>query len=191
MALHKLYSSDGTPHRRYVVVGTSGSGKSTLAAQLAEHLGYAHAELDALNWLPNWQMSAVEDFREQVDAVASRERWVIDGNYSAVRDLVWPRADAVIWLDRPFHVVMGRIIWRSFLRGWHNRELWNGCRGSLRRSFFSRESVILWAAQTWKKRHREYPELLRRPEYSHLDIFEVTSADLSEVDVRRGSVTGT
>ena len=40
-----------------------------------------------------------------------------DGNKSAVRDLVWPRADTVIWLDYPVAVSLWRLgkraLWRT------------------------------------------------------------------------------
>ena len=41
---------------------------------------------------------------------------MLDGNYSAVRDLIWQRADAVIWLDLPRSVVMLRLIPRTLGR---------------------------------------------------------------------------
>ena len=44
-------------------------------------------------------------------AAVTGERWVIDGNYtSQVKDLVWARADTVVWLDLPRRTVMRRII---------------------------------------------------------------------------------
>jgi hypothetical protein len=57
-----------------------------------------------------------EKFRSLVGALAAGERWVIDGNYSVVRPIVWARADTVVWLDLPKRTVMRRIIWRSFRR---------------------------------------------------------------------------
>ncbi len=170
----RFCADDGAPYERYVVVGTSGSGKSTLAAALADELGIEYVELDALHWLSGWEMRPIEEFRQIVAESVGQERWVMDGNYGKVRDIVWRRAQAVIWLDLPFSVVMRRIIWRSIDRAATRRELWNGCRETFRQSFLSRESVILWAARTWLRRRRRTPEILARPEYSHLDVFRVT-----------------
>ena len=39
-----------------------------------------------------------------------------DGNYSRVQDLIWARADTVIWLDPPRYLVMRRVIWRTLRR---------------------------------------------------------------------------
>ena len=78
---------------------------------------------------------------------------MIDGNYSAVRPIVWARADTVVWLDLPKRTVMRQIIWRTLRRA-ARQELWNGNRERWR-NFFSldpEESVIAWA---WHK-HGEY-----------------------------------
>jgi len=86
--------------QRVSVVGTSGSGKSTLARELARRLGASWLELDSVYHLADWTPLDAAEFRARVAAVAAGERWVIDGNYSTVRDLVWARADTVVWLVR-------------------------------------------------------------------------------------------
>ncbi len=48
----------------------------------------------------------------RVEAVVAGESWVIDGNYSAVRHLVWSRADTVIWFDLPRRIVMRQVVAR-------------------------------------------------------------------------------
>src|SRR5579871_6058918 len=90
-----------TAAHRIVVVGSTGSGKTTLARHLACRLHLAHVELDALHWDANWVPAPTPIFRERVDAALSGPAWAVDGNYSKVRDIVWPRADTVIWLDYP------------------------------------------------------------------------------------------
>jgi adenylate kinase family enzyme len=155
--------------KRIVIIGTSGSGKSTLCKQLAEKLRTRRIELDALNWEPNWKEADPEVFRARTSEATSAESWVCDGNYSRTRDIVWGRADTVIWLDYSRCVVTRRIIWRTFKRSLMREELWSGNRESLRKAF-SRDSVILWSMQTYSRRKRETPSLLLQPQNSHLQI---------------------
>ena len=163
--------------RRVSVVGTSGSGKSTLGAALAARLGVDFLELDSVFHQPGWVPLPREEFRERVAVAVAGERWVIDGNYSMVRDLVWARADTVVWLDLPKRTVMRQVIWRSFRRAAARTELWNGNREPWR-NFFRldpQESVIAWA---WT-RHRHYREMyaaaLADPRWSHLSFHRVRS----------------
>ncbi|MFC7640951.1 hypothetical protein ACFQX6_08055 [Streptosporangium lutulentum] len=92
--------------RRVSVVGISGSGKSTLATAIAGRLGVPWLELDSVFHMRDWTPRPIPEFRAEVDRFTSGEGWVVDGNYSAVRDLVWERADTVIWIDLPRHLVM-------------------------------------------------------------------------------------
>ena len=114
--------------RRVSVVGTSGAGKSTLARSLAAGLGADFLELDSVNHQADWVPLPTAEFRRRVAAVVAGERWVIDGNYSTVRDIVWARADTVVWLDLPRRTVMRRIVWRTLRRVAGRAELWNGNR---------------------------------------------------------------
>jgi adenylate kinase family enzyme len=82
--------------RRISVVGNSGSGKSWLARNVAEVLDLPYLELDGVFHQRDWTPLPDEEFAERVAAVAAGEGWVIDGNYSQVRPLVWRRADTVI-----------------------------------------------------------------------------------------------
>ena len=161
--------------RRIAVIGTTGSGKTTLASRLAQRLGIPHVELDALHWGPNWTHAPLELFRERVAQALNGEAWVVDGNYSRVRDIVWRRADTVVWLDYPLAVVMGRLVWRTFRRIFTREELWSGNRERLWEQLFTRESILLWALQTYPRRRREYPVLFKQPEYAHLAVIRLRS----------------
>lgn len=161
---------------RVNVVGTSGSGKTTFGAALAERMGVDHIELDGLSWEANWVAAPVPVFRERVATAIAAETWVVDGNYSAARDLVWARADTVIWLDFPFRVVMGRVILRT-MRRWARREvLWGRNRESLRMAF-SRDSIIWWSLSTYHRRRRDYPRLFaERPDLRIIRLRSETEA---------------
>lgn len=153
-----------------MVVGTTGSGKTTLAAQIAERFGYPHVEQDALNWGPDWTMRPNQIFRDLVDQATSGRQWVIDGNYSRSRDIVWPRADTVVWLDYSLPLVLWRLWWRTLRRSLGREELWNGNRERLWTHFFTRDSLFLWALKTYRRRRREYPVLFIVPENAHLTL---------------------
>jgi hypothetical protein len=83
-----------------------------------------------------------------VREVARGPRWVIDGNYSVIRDIVWEQADTVIWFDLPYLAVMSRVIRRTIKRAILRTELWNGNREPLSNliSFDPQKSIIAWTA---------------------------------------------
>jgi len=155
------------------VVGNSGSGKTTLAAGLAAALGLPHLELDSVFHQADWQPLDDEAFRRRVAAFTSEPRWVVDGNYSAVRDIVWDRADTVVWLDPPRHRAMRRLIWRTLRRMATGAELWNGNRERWRYLFQREESIILYA---WTSHHRtreKFARLQADPAHAHLTFIRL------------------
>jgi adenylate kinase family enzyme len=156
--------------RRIVVVGTSCSGKSTLAKNIAGALSMTHIELDSLFWLENWTEASNEVFFERVASATKASSWVVDGNYRKVRDLVWSQANMLIWLDYSFPIVFARALHRTLRRSITRESLWSGNKESLRKAFFSRDSILLWVLQSYGRHKREYPKLLAQPEYAHLKV---------------------
>ncbi|WP_338092867.1 shikimate kinase [Lampropedia aestuarii] len=158
---------------RIMVIGTSGSGKTSMGKQLAQALGYQHIEMDSLYWGPNWQAVPPEVFKSAVDKATTGPCWVADGNYSAVRDVLWPRATHVVWLNFGRMTVLRRIVWRTLSRAITRERLFSGNRESLRMSLLSKESVILWSMQTWHKNRLRYSLLRNDPAYAHLHWTEL------------------
>ena len=161
--------------QRTVVVGTTGSGKSAAAARLAAALGAPHVELDAINWRPNWiglNETDIPLFRSQVEEAVRCDAWVVDGNYGVARDLIWPRATAVVWLDYPFGLVFWRLVRRTLRRSLRRETLWAGNRESISRSL-SRDSILLWAFKTHWRRRRSLYRLFAEPEQAHLRLFHM------------------
>jgi adenylate kinase family enzyme len=156
---------------KILVVGTSGSGKSTLARELSHKLGSVDIELDALHWKENWTPADPSEFREEiVRETSNREGFIIHGNYNKVRDLTWGQADTVLWLDYPKSLVIWRVLKRSVVRVLTREKLWAGNQETLRKTFFSKESIILWAWQTHALRKKQYLELAAKPEYQNVTI---------------------
>ena len=161
--------------QRISIVGTSGSGKTTLARQVSQCLAIPHIELDALHWEPNWIEVPNHVMRDRVSqALSCGENWVVDGNYSQVRDIVWSQAKTVVWLDYSLPVIMSRLVRRTYQRLVTREEICNGNRETWQTTF-SRDSILLWALQTYRKKRKEYPMLLNKPEYAHLQVVHLHS----------------
>lgn len=158
--------------QRIAVVGTSCAGKTTFARRLAEITSAPHIELDALHWGPNWTAKPLEEFRSLVDRATRPARWVCDGNYLPVRDLVWGRADTLVWLNYSFPTVFSRGLRRTLARCATRERLYSDNRESFRIALLSRDSILLWILQTFWKQRREYPALFDLPEWSHVQVVE-------------------
>ena len=167
------YDSSSLP-QRICVIGTSGSGKTTLARQVSQKFMIPHVELDYLYWEANWVEAPLDVFRHRVAESLAGNHWIVDGNYSKVRDIVWGNADTLIWLDYSFPLVMSRIVWRTFFRVVTQQQVCNGNYETWQQAL-SRDSMILWVLQTYGRRRKEYPILFQKPEYSHLNIVRLSS----------------
>ncbi|HTG93145.1 MAG TPA: hypothetical protein VL866_11190 [Pyrinomonadaceae bacterium] len=156
--------------KRVAIVGTSCSGKTTFAKELARKLNKKHVELDAINWLPGWTPRPDADFKELVEKAISEDEWIIDGNYSRVRDLVWERATTLIWLNYSFPIVMYRALSRTLKRAVNRQVLYSGNRESLRMAFLTKDSILLWVLKTYHRRRREYTRMLLTDPRSTLNV---------------------
>jgi adenylate kinase family enzyme len=159
---------------RISVVGTIGAGKTTIARQISQRLNIPHIELDSLHWEPNWVEAPVSLFRERVTRAVSADSWVADGNYHQVRDIVWGRADTVVWLDYRLTTILLRLAQRTLKRILTRERLWNANVERLS-GLFSRDSVFWWAFKTYKPRKRIYPRLLGQRECSGLSVVRLES----------------
>jgi adenylate kinase family enzyme len=150
---------------RIAILGVSGSGKSTLARRLAQRYGVEHIELDSLFMNAGWVETELPEFRARVARrLSGLPGYVIDGNYKKVRDLTWDRCDTIIWLNYSKPLVMRRVILRTIKRVVTHQKLWNGNRESFRKSFLSKDSIILWSWNTYERRKSECRELQRQYE---------------------------
>lgn len=144
---------------RIVVVGTSASGKSTFSKRLAAILALPRFELDDLFWDAGWKPKPNDEFVRLIDQATNQPQWVVDGNYGAIRQRLWPKANLIIWLNYSRTVVLWRGLKRTIGRCLTRQELWHGNRESFRRSFMSRDSILLWIWNTHRLRIREYQDL--------------------------------
>ena len=174
--------------RRVSLVGSPGSGKTTVGRTLAVSLGVPFVELDSIFHRPDWHELSREDFREQVaDAIAAPE-WVVDGNYSVVRDLVWDRADSVVWLDLPRRLVMRRIVLRTVRRTVTRERLWNGNREPWSNLYRldPNKSIIRFAWVRHAAYVERYEAAMSDAAYDHLRFVRLRTA--AEIDAVLASI---
>ena len=157
---------------RYLVIGTSGAGKSTFAKKLACKVQASYIELDSHYWGPDWQAVPPEQFKHSVVEATQGTCWVADGNYSAVRDLLWSRATHVVWLNYGRFTVFSRLLRRTLGDGITRKHLSHGNRESLRMTFFSKDSVLLWSLSTYAKNQSKFAALREHGEFAHLQWIE-------------------
>ena len=136
--------------------------------QPARAIGCPRVELDELFWGPNWTPKPEKEFQRLTAIAAAAPRWVAEGNYGRIRDLLWPRATTIIWLNYGFPTVFFRAIRRTLRRNITRETLWHGNRESVVRSFFSRDSILVWVATTFHRRRREFNTLRASGIYPHL-----------------------
>ena len=135
-----------------------------MAESIGGRLHLASIELDDLMHGPNWEPTPTPRFRAEVTAALADAEgpdgdggWVVPGNYRNVADIVQRRADTIVWLDLPRHVVIGRLLRRSIRRVVTQAEVCNGNRESWR-NLLSRDAarnVVLWSWQ----HHDQYREI--------------------------------
>lgn len=166
------------------MIGSSGSGKTTVARGLAAEMGLPCLELDSVYHQPGWVPLDDETFRARVDEFTRADRWVVDGNYTShgVADVVWPRADTIVWLDLPRLTTTWQVIRRTLRRAVTREELWNGNREPLT-NFYRldpEKNVILWSWTRHRHVRKKYERHLAEGTWAHAEVIRLrTLGDVS------------
>jgi adenylate kinase family enzyme len=160
------------PGSRVVVGGISGAGKTRLAREVARRRGLPYFEMDALMHGPGWEPRPT--FAADVHSETAAAAWVTDSDGYDVCDLVWGRADTLVWLDYRRPVVMSRVVRRSVARVTYDRELWNGNRERLR-DWLRWDHPIRWAWAQHPARRATIAARVRDPRFAHLVVVHLMS----------------
>lgn len=104
---------------RICIIGPSGSGKSTLADAIGTALDLPVVHLDRLRHVPGtrWELRSDDEFERLHASAVAGDRWVLDGNYSALLPARLERATGLVALDVSLVVTLFRYVQRTLRRG--------------------------------------------------------------------------
>lgn len=161
--------------KRINVIGTSGSGKSTFAKNLANALNSPYIELDQLFWKANWEQPSDEEFFSKIENALNQETWVLDGNYTRTIPIKWKNVTAIVWIDYSFPRTLFQAMKRAISRIRDGKEIWpnTGNIETFRKTFMSKDSILIWTLKTYRKNKANYGILSNDPNTSHIKFIRL------------------
>jgi adenylate kinase family enzyme len=154
-------------HNRIYIIGNSASGKTSLANQLSKLLRIKAYDLDDYYWEKKFTRKRKPELAEKlVKKVTAKKRWIIEGVYSSCVSCSLDRADMIVWLDYPVHV----ITWRLLKRQIKKRE-------KLRSTF----DFIHYAWDYYKKPTHKHHARNESTRHKHKTIVETYPAEIVHI----------
>ena len=180
----RLYNTQNGPLRyehstmkKVNVIGTTGSGKSVFSKLLSNKIDCSYIQMDQLFWKPDWVESTDEEFIAKVTQATSGDSWVLDGNFSRTNEIKWKNVDTIIWIDYSYGRTLFQLFSRTIWRVLSKQELWpeTGNRESLRRSFLSKKSILVWFFKNYRRNKNRYSALMSSDNVKHLELVRLRS----------------
>ncbi|MEV5774216.1 adenylate kinase [Streptomyces antimycoticus] len=141
--------------RKVALFGPPATGKTTLARWLSKQLDQPHTDLDDLLFTDDGPLP-LEEFRRQAAEITRTDGWVVEGNFSKLADVVWHRADVLVWLDFPLPLILYRIIRRSLRQLAGREDSAQARRLTWSAAFFSRRSLLRTAIRKYRSNRPRY-----------------------------------
>ena len=91
---------------RVIIIGPSGAGKSEMSRKLQEILNLPLYHLDNIFWKEDRTHITREEFDGKLNELLSKDKWIIDGDYSRTYETRMQRADTIVFLDYPLEVCL-------------------------------------------------------------------------------------
>jgi adenylate kinase family enzyme len=116
-------------YSKIYILGTSGSGKSTLANQISKILKIKTYDLDDIFWYKKYTKKRnIEKRREKLkQLIKGKRKWIIEGIYTDWSEEAIKKADLIIWISTPKHILSWRIFKRYLKRKGEKDETLKDC----------------------------------------------------------------
>jgi hypothetical protein len=94
-----------------------------------------------------------------------------------IQEVVWTRADTVVWLDLPRSRIMRQVVGRTVRRVVTREELWNGNREPFENlwAWAPERNIMRWAWTQHDKYVRRYSEAMTDPRWGDLRFVRLRS----------------
>jgi adenylate kinase family enzyme len=162
------------PYKRTIVFGSTGVGKTTMVKLIAEEFDLPVIDIDSLRREAGRSTSPEETFVLLTTESVRGDTWIIDGSYTSVQDIVWPRAEAIVWLDFSFWVFLSRLVKRSLHRIFIRKKSEKPIKGRYQPAS-ERTWNYLRAIFTGKQRRERYFATLYTSNNAHLHVIRLSS----------------
>ena len=155
--------------QKILVAGITGAGKTTMARALAGRLALPFHEMDALAFCgPGRQENP--HLLPEIERITTGPRWIFDSfGCPEVRDLMWSRADAIVWLDFSRAVVMRRVLRRSVARTLLRTRVFGGDVETLG-AWLTPDHPAWWAWTQHASRRAEIAARCADPRFAPLEV---------------------
>lgn len=175
--------------RKVLITGLAGAGKTTLAGRLEAEIHVPWHSLDNLYYGPDLEMAST--FPSDIERITMSNMWIFDSGgpppesptLAAIRDLMWTRADTLVWLDYSRPVVLQRATARSLRRIITRERLWHGYRDTPRR-WLQADHPIRRAWASHRSRRAQIAARIENSSWAPLDVVRLSSPHEAEVWLR-------
>jgi len=121
-----------------------------------------------------------DELRRLLRETTDGDGWVVAGSYANFsQETFWPRLETVVWLDLPMHLLLRRVLVRSWRR-WRSKELLWGT--NLERFWpqlkvWSRQdSLVWWIVTQHRPKKRAMISYQRDPRWQHIRFIRLSSS---------------
>ena len=159
------------PAMQRIVVFGARSGKTTLGRWLSGQFDLPFADLTMCTG--DRDGLKVRSLNSNQGRRYCLRRWIVAGNYSKVRDLLWPR-DTLVWLDLPLMQVLWRTTVRASRQSWTGEAICNGNRQTLAALVRPPNSLLGYVAHF--PRADASCRRSRQPEHAHATVVRLRRA---------------
>ena len=147
-----------------------------MVKRIAEEFSIPVIDIDTLRRAAGKSEVPEQVFSHLVTESVKGDMWIIDGSYTSVQDLIWSRAEAIVWLDFSFGVVLSRLIKRSLYRIFIRKKSEKPVKAR-NQPAGERAGNYLRAILTGKQRRERYFAALYNSKHTHLHIIRLTSPE--------------